>query len=156
MKVRNKIIGVSIAAGLLTLPFLQAGEKRITRKQLPPGVEQTVAKQSAGATIRGFSTEIDNHKKVYEVELLANGHEKDISMDEKGSILEVEEEVSLESLPPSVKSGLTKAARGAKISKVESLTKHGKLVAYEAVVRAGKKRSEIQVAPGGGRLAHPE
>ena len=129
MKVRNKIIGVSLAAGLLTLPFLQAAEKKITREQLPPAVEKTVAKQSEGATIRGFSTEIDNHKKVYEVELLANGHEKDISMDEKGNVIEVEEEVSLESLPPGVKSGLTKAARGAKIGKVESLTKNGKLVA---------------------------
>ena len=39
------------------------------------------------------------------------------------------------------------------IGKVESLTKKGKLVAYEAVVTNGKKHSEIQVGPDGKKLA---
>ena len=40
--------------------------------------------------------------------------------------------------------------------KVESLTKHDQLVAYEAQVTTGGKKSEIQVGPDGGRLTHPE
>jgi hypothetical protein len=55
-----------------------------------------------------------------------------------------------------VKDGLAKAAGTGTIGKVESLTKSGKLVAYEAVVQKGKKRSEIQVGPDGRKLAHPE
>jgi hypothetical protein len=156
MNLRNKIVRASLVIGLLTLQTLQAKEKRIKREQLPPAVEKTVAKQSEGATIRGFSTEIDNHKKVYEVELMTNGHEKDISMDEKGNVIEVEEEAAMESLPPSVKLGLTEAAGGGRIDKIESLTKHGTLVAYEAVVKTGKKRSEVQVGPDGDKLAQPE
>lgn len=42
------------------------------------------------------------------------------------------------------------------IGKVESLTKKGQLVAYEAVVKTGTKRREIQVGPDGKKLAHPE
>jgi hypothetical protein len=43
-----------------------------------------------------------------------------------------------------------------RIGKVEPLTKAGKLVAYEAVVKMGTKRSEVQVGPDGRKLAHPE
>jgi hypothetical protein len=93
----------------------------IKRADLPPAVERTVEEQSKDATIRGFSTEIDNGKRIYEVELAVNGHEKDISMDEHGNIVEVEEEVSMTSLPPSVKDGLKKAAGSGTIDKDESL-----------------------------------
>ena len=40
--------------------------------------------------------------------------------------------------------------------KVESLTKHDKLVAYEAKVQANGKKNEIQVGPDGKPLDHEE
>jgi hypothetical protein len=156
MNLRSKLMIASLVTGLATLSAVQAQEKRIKREELPPAVEKTVAEQSKGATIRGFSTELERGKKLYEVELRVDGHGKDISMDEQGNIVEVEEEVSLDSLPPAVKDGLTKAAGDGTIGKVESITKNGKLVAYEAVVKTGTKRSEIQVGPDGKELAHPE
>jgi hypothetical protein len=137
-------------------PTIQAQEKKLKREELPPAVEKTVAEQSKGATIRGFSTEVEGGKRLYEVELEVSGHGKDISMDKQGNIVEVEEEVPMESLPGNVKDGLTKAAGSGTLGKVESLTKNGKLVAYEAVVKAGTKRSEVQVGPDGKKLAHPE
>jgi len=45
---------------------------------------------------------------------------------------------------------------GGKIGKVESITKQGKVVAYEAHVTTNGKRSEIQVGPDGRPLAHEE
>jgi len=133
-----------------------AQERKIKREDLPPAVEKTAAEQSNGATIRGFSTEVEKGKRLYEVELTVNGHGKDVSMDSKGNVVEVEEEVSMDSLDPAVKDGLQKAAAGGTIVKIESLTRKGKLVAYEAVVKRGSKRSEIQVGPNGEKLAHPE
>jgi hypothetical protein len=47
-------------------------------------------------------------------------------------------------------------APSSKLVKVESLTKQGKLVAYEAQVMAKGKRSEIQVGPDGKPLDHQE
>jgi uncharacterized membrane protein YkoI len=123
---------------------------------LPPAVEKTVAEQSAGATIQGFSTEIENGKKVYEAALTVGGHARAISLDERGTILEVEDEVTIASLPPAVKAALTKAAGKGTIEKVETLTKNGKLVAYEADVKTGAKQREVQVGPDGKKLAHPE
>jgi len=68
----------------------------------------------------------------------------------------VEEEVAFDSLPAKVQSALTAKAAGAKITKVESLTKQDKLVAYEAVILKGTKKKEIQVGPDGEKLAHEE
>jgi uncharacterized membrane protein YkoI len=151
--------GKWLIAALIVLAMasaLQAQEKKIQRKDLPPAVERTVVEQSKGATIKGFSTEIENGKKIYEVELTTNGHGKDIAIDPQGNVIEIEEEVPIASLPAGVQEGLKKAAGKGAISKVESLTKKGKLVAYEAVVKTGAKTSEIQVGPDGKKLAHPE
>jgi hypothetical protein len=123
-------------------------EKKIQRSQLPPEVEQTVKTLSKTATIRGFSQEIGRGATYYEVELTVSNHRKDCLMDIKGNVVEVEEEVALASLPPSVQDGLEAMARGGKVQEVESITKQGKLVAYEADVRRDGKRWEVQVGGG--------
>jgi len=146
-----------LAAGLLLLAGnASAQEKKIKRSELPPAVEKTVAVQSAGATIRGFSTEKENGQTLYEAELTVNGHSKDISMTADGSIVEIEEQVSLDSLPAEVKAGLQAKAGNGKILKVESLTKKDKLVAYEAKVETNGKKTEVQVGPDGKPLDHEE
>jgi len=152
-----KFSGAILAIGL-TFTFTQAqeSEKQIKREQLPPAVEQTVARESAGATIKGFATEVDKGQRFYEASLIVNGHGKDILMDKKGSVVEVEEEVALDSLPPAVQDALKKAAGAGTIVMVESLTKNGNLVAYEAHLKRGSKRSEIQVGPNGEKLKRPE
>ena len=148
-------IGATLA--ILTIGFpVRAQEKKLQRSELPPAVQKTVDEQSKGATVKGFSTEVEDGKKIYEVQLTVNGHGKDVSMDAQGHVLEIEEETSLESLPAAVRDGLTKAAGKGTIRKVESLTKNGKLVAYEAAVKTGTKNSEVQVGPDGKKLAHPE
>jgi hypothetical protein len=147
---------VSLITGFVVITTAQAQEKKIKREDLPPAVEKTVTEQSQGATIKGFTTEVDKGKRLYEVELTVNGRSKDISMDKDGKIVEVEEEVAMDSLSPEVKAGLTKAAGSGTVTKVETLTKGSKLVAYEASVKNGTKHSEVQVGPNGEKSAHEE
>jgi len=151
----NGLVRLSMAALLLVtmLSIAQAQERKLKRAQLPPAVEKTVAEQSQGATIVGFATEVENGRRLYEAKLKVNGLGKDILMDKNGNIVEVEAEVPMDSLPSTVQEGLKKVAGKRTIVKVESLTKNGTLVAYEAVVKAGAKRSEIQVGPNGEKLA---
>jgi hypothetical protein len=144
------------ASGLLLAGTASAQEKKIKRSDLPPAVEKTVAVQSAGANIKGFSTEKEKGQILYEVEMTVNGHSKDITMGADGSIVEVEEQVVLDSLSSDVKAGLQAKAGKGTILKVESLTKKGKLVAYEAKVDTNGKKSEVQVGPDGKPLDHEE
>jgi uncharacterized membrane protein YkoI len=151
----NLLIAIA-ASGLLLAGNSSAQEKKIKRSDLPPAVEKTVAAQSDGATIKGFSTEKEKGQTLYEVEMMVNGHSKDISMAPDGSIVEIEEQVVLDSLSAGVRTGLQAKAGKGKILKVESLTKKGKLVAYEAKVDTNGKKSEVQVGPDGKPLDHEE
>jgi hypothetical protein len=151
----NLLVAIA-TSGLLLAGSVSAQEKKIKRSDLPPAVEKTVAAQSEGATIRGFSTEKEKGQTFYEAEMMVNGHSKDVLIAADGAVVEIEEQVVLDSLSAEVKAGLqAKAAKG-KILKVESLTKKGKLVAYEAQVDTNGKKSEVQVGPDGKPLDHEE
>jgi len=150
---------IAVAAATMLFPifvFSQEQEKKIPRSDLPPAVEKTVAEQSKGARIRGFSEEKENGQTLYEAELIVNGHSKDVLVDVNGTIVEVEEQVPIESLPPAVREGLHAKAGSGKLINVERLTKKDKLVAYEAKVLTNGKKSEVQVGPEGKPLDHEE
>jgi len=147
---------IAILAGLFIAGMSPAQEKKIKRSDLPPAVEKTVAEVSKGATIKGFSEETENGKTIYEVGIVIKGYTKEVELEPSGTIVEVEEEAAMASLPANVKAGLTARAAGSRILKVESLTKNGKLVAYEAKVETAGKKSEIQVGPDGKPLDHEE
>ena len=144
------------ACGLLLAGTASAQEKKIKRSDLPPAVEKTVAAQSEGATIRGFSTEKEKGETFYELEMTVSGHSKDVLMAADGTIVEVEEQVVQDSLSAEVKAGLQAKAGKGKILKVETITKKGKLVAFEAQVTTDGKKSEVQVGPDGKPLDHEE
>ncbi|HKV70141.1 MAG TPA: hypothetical protein VJN62_02795 [Gemmatimonadales bacterium] len=150
MKTIKQLISVSVVLVLVGATTARAQEKRLTRAALPTAVQKTADEQSRGATIRGYSSEVENGQLEYEVAMTVGGHSRDVSIAPDGSVLEVEEEVALAALPAAVREGLQKKA-GGRITKVESITKHGTLVAYEAQVH-----SEVQVGPDGQPLAHEE
>ena len=152
----TKRVVALVASGLLLAGTASAQEKKIKRSDLPPAVEKTVAAESRGATIKGFSTEIEKGETFYEAEMMVNGHSKDVLIAADGTVVEIEEQVVLDALSADVRVGLQSKAGKGKILKVESLTKKGKLVAYEAQVDTNGKKSEIQVGPHGKPLDHEE
>jgi hypothetical protein len=154
MKTNSKIW--ALVASLAFAGTAVGQEKKIKRSELPAAVEKTVAEQSKGATIRGFSEEKENGQTTYEAEMLVNGHTKDVQMDANGAVMEVEEQMDLQALPAEVKAGLQGKSGKGKITKVESITKKDKLVAYEAQVVTDGKKSEVQVGPDGKPLDHEE
>jgi uncharacterized membrane protein YkoI len=152
----SRVVALVAVSTLLLSATLVAQEKKIKRSDLPPAVEKTVVAQSKGAEIRGFSQETEDGQVRYEAQLMVNGHSRDIEMDASGAIVEVEEQVAMESLPAAVRDGLQAKAGKGKLIKVESITKHDKLVAYEAQVVTGGTKSEVQVDANGKPLDHEE
>jgi hypothetical protein len=151
-----QVIGPAAGASLFFALSVLAGEKKIKRSDLPPVVEKTVAAQSLGATIQGFSEERENGHTFYEAEMTVKGHSKDILIDADGVVVNIEEQIALDSLPIDVQDALRAKAGKGKIVAVESITKHEKLVAYEAAILTKGKRSEVQVDPQGKHLSHEE
>ena len=154
MRTKQKICLLMGSLALAGSAFGQ--EKKITRSELPAAVEKTVVEQSKAATIRGFNEEKENGQTTYEVEMLVNGHTKDVQMDASGAVIEVEEQVEAQALSAGVRAGLQAKAGKGKIAKIESITKKEKLVAYEAQIVTDGKKSEVQVAPDGQPLDHEE
>ena len=93
---RKSAIAIVGAGVLCVLATVSAQEKQIKRSDLPPAVEKTVSAQSAGAEVRGISKEKEHGQTFYEAEMTVNGHSKDILIDEKGNVVEVEEEVAMD------------------------------------------------------------
>jgi hypothetical protein len=151
-----KAVNVLTAAILGAIASVSIAEQRITKSDLPAPVQKTADAQGAGATVVGYAKDVEKGKIEYEVELMVAGHTKDLTIDPQGNLLEVEEEVQADTLPASVLGSLRAQAGKDRITKIESLMKHGKIVAYEAQVATGKKHSEIQVGPDGQKLDHEE
>jgi hypothetical protein len=145
-----------IAQLFLLSGTIAAQEKQLQRSDLPAPVQKTADAQSKGATVTGYKKETEAGRLAYEVKMTINGHSKDVTIDASGALLEIEEQVALETLPAAVRDGLQKKAGAGKITKVESITKHGTVVAYEAKVLTAGKKSEVQVGPDGKPLAHEE
>jgi len=147
---------LSVTLLLLATTALPAQERRITAADLPAAVRATAEQQSKGATVRGYSRETEHGRVQYEVEMMIAGRSRDVTIGGDGTVLEIEQQVDLDALPAPVRAALLKKAGQGRITRVESLTKGAVLVAYEAAIVTGGKRSEVQVGPDGTALTHEE
>ena len=133
---------------LLIALMALAAEKPVKMKDLPAAVQKTVQEQTKGAELKGLSREVENGKTFYEAETKVSGKTRDVLIDPTGAVVEVEEEVALETIPAAAKAAIEKYAQGGKTVLVETVTKGGE-VSYEAHVRKNGKTSEVKVAADG-------
>ena|SRR6201996_4934077 len=113
-----KSVKVFTTAFLIAVTSVSIAERRITKSDLPAPVQQTADAQSAGAAIVGYAKDIEERKVEYEVQLMVDGHTKDVTIDPQGNLLEVEEQVQTDALPASVLSGLHAQAGKAGLQKL--------------------------------------
>jgi uncharacterized membrane protein YkoI len=142
----SKYVGL-IALGLWVYSAF-GQETKVEFKDLPPAVQTTAKDQSQGATVTGYSKEIEKGKTEYEVQLLVNGKERDVSIDPDGKVIETEEVVAFSSVPKKARDAIKHEAKGAKIEKVE-IVKSDQPTVYEALVRQNGKKHEIRVLENG-------
>ena len=137
-----------LMGGLFVVAIAFAEETKIQFKDLPPAVKAAVKAQSQGATVKGYSKEIENGKTEYEVQLLVDGKKRDVSFDPDGKVLETEEVVAFGSVPEKAQGAIKQQAAGAKVEKVEKVTSDRATV-YEALVTQNGKKREVRVLENG-------
>lgn len=124
-------------------------ETHVPCKTLPAAVLHQAKAEAGDATIRGCVKDNEDGKLTYEVETLKNGKSRDILFDDSGKVLEVEQEVAAGTLPAAVSEAIARAAHGAKVGKVESVTRGGVIASYETTIVKKGRRQEIAFSPQG-------
>ena len=139
---------------LVLLGGANAQETKLDFKDLSPAVQDAARAQSQGATVRGYSKEIEKGKTEYEVQLVVDRKKRDVSIDPNGKVIETEQEVAFESVPEKAQDAIKRGSGGARIEKVEQV-KSDHATVYEALVRQNGKKHEIRVLESGEK-APPE
>ncbi|HXB72478.1 MAG TPA: hypothetical protein VNY05_29845 [Candidatus Acidoferrales bacterium] len=127
-----------------------AAEKSLQLKDLPPAVQKTVQDTLKGGEIKNIGKEVEKGVSQYEVESMLKGKHRDFNVDSKGTLLVVEEETSIDSIPAAAKATILKKVGAGKLGMVETFTKLGTETIYEAAwtTKAGKKHELLVKADG--------
>src|SRR5947209_5124175 len=112
------VTGVLLCGAAL---MLHAAESKLKVADLPPAVQKAVQEELKNATLVGVSKEREKGKTLYEVETTVKGKTRDLMVDAAGSVVEVEEEVEISSIPAAARDAITKKAGSGKITKVEAI-----------------------------------
>lgn len=121
----------------------------------PAAVQKTLKREAGGAEIKEVVKETEKGKTTYEAEVKIDGHEYVITVAADGTLLEKElededEEVEIKfaDAPAPVQKTLEREAAGAKIEKVDKLSRKGRTL-YEADAKIDGKNYEIIVTAEG-------
>ena len=139
----------SITLVVFATALAALAETKVKMTDLPAVVQKSVQAELKTATLVGLSKETEKGKTYYEAETKLNGKSRDMLFDSAGNVVEIEDEVDMAALPAAARDAIQKKVGTGRVTKVEALSKGGKLVAYEAAVLMGKKTSEIAVTPEG-------
>jgi len=152
-----KLVAVTILLAAMLCAVVYANKHKEEKACLPDAVKATINASYAGAKVEDAEMEHEGIK-VYEVELEQNGQELELTIAPDGTIIEVETEVAMESLPEAVAKAITASAGGAKIKEVKKEVTYAvvKLVkldktetSYEAELIKDDKKGEVKVAADG-------
>lgn len=124
--------------------------KKVKLEELPEAARECVKRNSTGAKIGKIERVEKDGTIRFEAELKTPNGSKDLLVDQDGTLLEVEEEISLPAVGTTARLAIEKAAEGGKVKKVETVKDgDGKLLYYEVDIEVKGKKSEIKVSPDG-------
>jgi len=146
-----------ITAVLVALPMIlgqvNAGEKELSKSQVPKAVINAFEKAYPNAKGLEFEEETFEGKAAYEVEYKENGMEYELLYSADGTLLQKEEEIDGKSLPEPVAQAIKKAHPKAEIKEVEKLMKpDGAVTGYEVDIKVAGKEIELELDVSGNIL----
>ena len=124
--------------------------KGLQLKDLPAAVQKTVQANLKGGEIKNIAKEKEDGVEQYEVESVLNGKARDFNVDSKGALLVMEEGTTIDAIPAAAKAGILKKVGDGKLGMIETFTKPGQPMMYEAAYtdKKGKKHEVLVKADG--------
>ena len=119
-----------------------AADKRITKKEVPPAVLKAFSDSYPKAIVNGFGKETEHGKMYYELETVDGTLKRDLLYKADGTVAEIEETLTPQSIPETIDSAILKEMPKAIIIRGEK-TISGGLVSFEVVVTSGKEKVRI-------------
>ena len=148
-----KHLSLCVALALGTVASVRADEKDVRLDQVPAAVQAAMKKLAGSGAITNTSRETEKDGTVlYEVAYKIGEKKFEAEVSASGEVVVVDEQVTLESLPPAVRAAIEKATASGKIGKVEKASK-GEETFYEAEFTVGDAEHEVQVALDGTIIA---
>jgi hypothetical protein len=125
-------------------------KKSLQLKDLPAAVQKTVQDNLKGGEIKTIGKEKEDGAEHYEVESLRNGKSRDYNVDVKGNLLLVEEATTIDAISAAARASILKKVADGKLVVVETFTKTGQPMMYEASYadKKGKKHEVLVKADG--------
>jgi len=129
---------VCLAFGTMTW----ADEEKVPLDKLPAKVKDAVKAKYPDAELVSASTEKEDGKTIYEVNVKNKGQTIEVSLTEDGKIVSIEKEIAAKDLPKPVAAAFEKKYPKATVKKVEEVTK-GDKISYELQITFGDKKLEV-------------
>lgn len=146
---------ITAALGILlgVVGQANAGEKELSKNQVPKAVIDAFEKAHPDAKKIKYEEEIFEGKTAYEVEYKKNGKELEFSYGADGTLLQKEEEIDVKALPNPVVQAVLKAHPKATMEKAEKVMKpDGTITGYEVDIKVAGKETKLELDVGGNIL----
>ena len=121
-------------------------EKKLKRSEVPAPVLEAVTRKYPTAKLRTFGEEVDEGKKIYEVELTTGKDQVSIDVSPEVKILAEETAIAPAALPAPIKAALQASKyKGWRIARAETVVHDEKpdTLEYEVVVQSRKEKFEV-------------
>jgi uncharacterized membrane protein YkoI len=122
--------------------------KEVKLDDVRPAAQTVIQAQTSGGTIEKITCEKEEGKHFYKVEYKKDGREFELQVDDDGKVLETEEILAMEDLPPAVLETVKAESAGGEIKELALETEGGKTF-YEVEFKKDGKEHEIKIAEDG-------
>ena len=148
MRTLTVLLAISALGGSAVAQEKKA--KSLQLKDLPAAAQRTVQANLNGGEIKNIAKEKEDGVEQYEVESVLNGKARDFNVDVKGTLLVIEEAITIDAIPAAAQASIVKKVADGKLGTVETFTKTGQPMMYEAAYtdKQGKNHEVLVKADG--------
>ncbi|SDY41626.1 Putative beta-lactamase-inhibitor-like, PepSY-like [Nitrosomonas sp. Nm33] len=139
-------IVAALATFLAAFGQANAGEKELSKHQVPKAVLEAFEKAYPNTKKVEFEKGVFEGKDAYEVEYKEDGREHEILYSPEGVVLQKEETIDVKTLPEPVVQAISKAHPKATIKEAEKIMKpDGTITGYEVELKTEGKELELEL-----------